>query len=81
MNFSKIAKLSECKRKLRRKWLRNLLKQIMEGEFYIPEIDPNKLYLLQKSVRHEYQSPQQNSGYNWGYMTSAEMNAGNEEAW
>lgn len=30
--------------------------------------------------RSEYESPQERSGYNYGYMTDAEIGSGNQEA-
>lgn len=70
----------EYRRKLRLAILKRIVSQIEDGQFRLHDIDPNRLYLLHNSVRHEYQSPQDISGYNWGYMTSGDIGAGNTEA-
>ncbi len=65
----------------RRILLQHLVDRISSGEHENVEIDPNKLYLLHNSVRREYQSPLDISGYNWGHMNTSEMDAGMEDAY
>jgi hypothetical protein len=67
--------------KTRREIFLDIIRKIRAGKFRSSEIDPDKLYLMQTSVRHEYQAPRDVSGYNWGHMTSGDNGAGNEEAW
>ena len=59
--------------------LRIILNKIIGGEYYHTDVDPNKLYQLHRSVRHEYLRPTELSGHNWGYMTIGEMDAGHED--
>ena len=65
----------------RKNLLKHLVNQVSNGAYENVEIDPNKLYLLHNSVRREYQSPLDISGYNWGHMNISEMDAGMEDAY
>lgn len=67
-------------REKRRFLLKMLADKIRAGEFDIHDIDIDKLYRLHSSVREEYLSPYERSGYNYGYMTSGDLGAGNEES-
>ena len=73
MNLSKITKTSK---KYRVELLKQIIEQIRGGEYRDFVIDPNKLYVLHNSVRHEYQHPYEVGGFNYGYMTSGELNTG-----
>ena len=65
----------------RRRILSDLVKEIESGEFVHNQIDPDKLYQMHNSVRHEYQSPKDVSGHNRGGQTMIwEMDAGMDEA-
>jgi len=83
MNFDKIQKLGEYFTEQladnRLSALKDLVNKIESGEFELVQIDPNQLYKLHQSVRHEYQRP---LDIDWGGgMNSGEIGAGNEEAW
>lgn len=62
-------------RELRRKFLAELVKQIVSGDFdsYSPPLD--KLMQMHTSVRQEYQAPFDRSTNNYGYMNTWEMGA------
>ncbi|KKN60998.1 hypothetical protein LCGC14_0526230 [marine sediment metagenome] len=65
----------------RRRILMDLVKEIESGKFTHQQIDPDKLYQMHNSVRHEYQSPKDISGHNPGGQTMIwEMDAGMEDA-
>ena len=85
MKINKIITLAEQfddkYREFRREILSDLVNQIKGGEFHHIQIDQNKLYQLHNSVRHEYQSPKDISGYNSGHMSVWEMDAGMEESY
>ncbi len=73
--------MTEIKRELRRRILADLVREIENGEFTHRQIDPNKLYQMHTSVRHEYQSPKDVSGHNRGGQTMIwDMDAGMEDA-
>jgi len=61
VNLNAIQKLGEDfnirLRTRRRQILKDLVSQIEAGKFWHSEIDPNQIYLLHQSVRHEYQKP------------------------
>ncbi len=65
----------------RKNLLKNLITKIYNDDYSNVEIDPNKLYLLHNSVRREYQSPLDISGYNWGQTNVWDMDAGMEDAY
>lgn len=68
--------------KKRKQKLLELLVQIIKGKFPKHEvIDLNKLYVSPGvPARQQYQSPVERTTYNYGYMTSGEIGAGNQES-
>lgn len=78
----KILKIAEdFAQQARRRILRDLVKEIESGQFSHRQVDPDKLYQMHNSVRHEYLSPKDISGrHRAGHTMIWEMDAGMDEA-
>lgn len=73
------------KRALRRKFrmaaLRQLIEDIENLKFDNTPISMNDKYPIWEGSRKEYQSPLDRSSYNYGYMLSSELGAGQPNEW
>lgn len=56
-------------KKLRHLFLKKLIDTIINGDF-------EKLKIKEPAVYNKYESPYDRSGYNYGYMTSGEVDLG-----
>jgi len=73
MKLFVIAEDFSNKLKSRQEILEDLVKEIKSGEFRQTSTDPNKMYELHNSVRHEYQSPKDVGGHNANVKRIFEM--------
>jgi hypothetical protein len=63
----------------RRKILFAILQHIKDGTYDSSYVPLDQLMHMHKSVRQEYESPNERDNYNYGYIDIAQMNA-NETA-
>jgi ribonuclease HII len=65
--------------KYRQTLLRKIVQSILSGKFMHREPNSKELNQVHNLERQEYQSPVERSGYNYGYQTIGEMEAGNTQ--
>jgi hypothetical protein len=72
----RISEISD-NRKKRIAVLRFIVNKILNGDFDLQYLDPHLVYKDYLPNRNQYFSPLDRSSYNYGYMTSGEIGAGN----
>lgn len=69
------------RRLLRKLLLKKLIDNILEGKVDTKIQPDHELFSTQGQPRPEYSSPEERSGYNYGYMNINEMGAGTPTIW
>lgn len=69
------------RRLLRKLLLKKLIKNILEGKVVTVPEPEGELYNSQGQPRPNYHSPNERSGYNYGYMEIDEIGAGTPTIW